>query len=169
MEERIVLVDEEGNEIGHDEKLKVHLEGKLHKAFSIFIFNSKGELLLQKRAKDKYHSGGMWTNTCCSHQRENESFNEALHRRLREEVGFDSELEGIGNFIYKAEFDNGLIEYELDHVFIGNYDGEPKVNPSEIEEWKWIDLKGLKEDMALYPSKYTYWLKPALQKVLEHI
>jgi len=169
MEERIVLVDEQGNDIGYDEKLKVHLEGKLHKAFSIFIFNNKKKLLLQKRAADKYHSGGMWTNTCCSHQRENESFYEALHRRLKEEVGFDCDLKELGRFVYRAEFNNGLIEHELDYVYIGEYDGEPEVNPNEIEEWKWVELEELKKDVVNNPSKYTCWLKPALEKVLEYL
>src|SRR4030042_2763439 len=123
--EKIILVDENDREIGTEEKLKTHEQGKLHRAFSIFVFNSKGELLLQRRAKGKYHSGGLWTNTCCSHPREGEKLEEAVHRRLKQEMGLDCPLKEAFSFIYKVRFENGLFEHELDHVFIGRVDGKP--------------------------------------------
>lgn len=164
MEEKIILVDEKDNEIGSGEKLKVHQEGKLHRCFSLFVFNSKGELMLQERAKSKYHSGGLWTNTCCSHPRAGEKIEEAVHRRLREEMGFDCEVKEIFSFIYKAKLDHGLWEHEFDHVFIGKFDKEPKINPEEAEGWKWIGLDELKKDMAKSPENYTVWFKIAMEK-----
>ncbi len=166
MEERIILVDENDKEIGIDEKIKVHREGKLHRAFSIFVFNSKGELLLQKRAKTKYHSGGLWTNTCCSHPRAGESLGKNVHRRLKEEMGFDCELTEIFSFTYHATFDNHLIEHEYDHVFIGKFDGEPSPSPEEVDNWKWMDMEELKADVQKNPDNYTYWFKTAIDKVL---
>ena len=166
MEEWIILVDENDKEIGIDEKIKVHREGKLHRAFSIFVFNSKGELLLQKRAKTKYHSGGLWTNTCCSHPRAGESLGKNVHRRLKEEMGFDCELKEIFSFTYHATFDNHLIEHEYDHVFIGKFDGEPAPNPEEVDHWKWMDMEELKAEVQKNPDNYTYWFKTAIDKVL---
>jgi len=167
MEEKVVLVDENDREIGIEEKLKAHKEGKLHRAFSIFIFNSKREMLLQKRAKNKYHSGGLWSNACCSHPRPNEKLEEAAHRRLKEEMGFDCRLRKAFHFIYKVEFDNGLKEFEFDHVFVGRYDGKVNPNPEEAEDYKWMDLKTLKKDVEANGEKYTYWFKVALPKVIE--
>ena len=166
MPEYILLVDENDNIIGKGEKIKTHREGKLHRAFSIFVFNSKGELLLQKRGKSKYHSGGLWTNTCCSHQRDGEALEEAVHRRLKEEMGFDCELKEMFTFTYRIKFGNNLFENECDHVFIGNFDGEPTPNPEEVDEWKWVGLEELKNDMQKNPDNYTYWLKESIDRVI---
>lgn len=164
MEEKIILVDKNDREIGSGEKLKAHKEGKLHRAFSIFIFNSKKELMLQQRAKTKYHSGGLWTNTCCSHPGAGEKIESAAHRRLREEMGFDCEMKEIFSFIYKAKLDHGLWEHEFDHVFIGKFDGEPKINSEEADNWKWIDFGELKKDILENPENYTVWFKIAMDK-----
>lgn len=164
----VILVDENDNEIGTEEKISAHKKGLLHRAFSIFIFDSKGRMLIQKRKKDKYHSGGLWTNACCSHPRPGEDINEAVHRRLKEEMGFDTQLKEIFSFIYKATFDNGLTEYEYDHVFIGFYDGDVHPNPEEAEDYKWIEVEELTKDVAQHPEKYTVWFKIALPKVTEH-
>jgi len=165
MSEFILTVDENDKVIGKEEKIKTHQLGKLHRAFSIFVFNSKGELLLQRRAKTKYHSGGLWTNTCCSHQRFDETLEKAIHRRLKEEMGFDCELKEIFSFIYKVKFDNDLFEHEYDHVFIGKFDGKPNPNPEEVDEWKWVDLEELKGDIRENPDNYTYWLKVSIDKI----
>jgi isopentenyl-diphosphate delta-isomerase len=138
MEEFVVLVDEDNNELGLMEKQQAHISGLLHRAFSVFIFNSKGELLLQQRAEDKYHSPMKWTNTCCSHPRENETFLEGAKRRLEEEMGFQCELSEKFHFIYKAKLDNELFEHELDYVFTGTYDGEIQINTDEVNDYKWI-------------------------------
>jgi len=163
-QEQVVLVDENDREIGLAEKLAAHLEAKMHRAFSIFVFNSQGELMLQKRAKQKYHSGGLWTNTCCSHPRPNEPLAQAAHRRLREEMGFSCPLREKFNFKYQVEFNNGLTENEYDHVFTGNYDGEPKINPAEADSWKWMNLADLKQDIKNNPDIYSHWLKIAINK-----
>ena len=164
--EEIILVDENDNQIGTGEKMKVHEEGKLHRCFSIFVFNSKGELMLQKRASTKYHCGGLWTNTCCGHPRPGEGTEEAAHRRLKEEMNFDCELEEALKFIYKAVLDHGLTEHEYDHVFIGDFDGKPVMNPEEAEDWKWISLDDLRKDIEKNPASYTYWSKIALEKLI---
>lgn len=160
--DRIILVDSRDRQTGTEEKLKAHKEGSLHRAFSIFIFNRKGELMLQRRAKGKYHSGGLWTNTCCSHPRAGENLEKAVHRRLKEEMGFDTALKELFSFTYKATFRNGLTEHELDHVFVGRFDGAPAPNPEEYDEWKWISLEQLKKDIAKDPDGYTYWLRACL-------
>jgi len=165
----VILVDENDNVIGTGEKIKTHQEGKLHRAFSIFVFNSKGQLLLQRRAKSKYHSGGLWSNTCCSHPSPGESLEEAVHRRLKEEMGFDCELRGIFSFTYKVKFDDDLFENEYDHVFIGKFDGNPNPNPEEVDEWKWIDLEELKKGIRENPDNYTYWLKQSIDKVISYV
>ena len=162
-----MLVDRMGREIGTEEKLKAHREGKLHRAFSIFIFNRLGELLLQKRSEAKYHSGGLWTNTCCSHPRLGESHYCAARRRLNEEMGFDCELTELFSFIYYADLDNNLFEHELDFVFVGRYDGQPVPNPDEVEDWKWMDIEELKREVGKNPEHYTYWFKLILNRVLE--
>ncbi len=169
MNEEVVLVDEDDNEIGVEEKIKAHKEGKLHRAFSIFIFNSRGEMLLQKRARNKYHSGGLWSNACCSHPKPGESLEQAVHRRLKEEMGFDCDLKRVFYFIYKADLNNEFTEYELDHVFIGKYDGEINPNRNEVEDWKWISINDLKEDIKQNPNKYTVWFKIVLDKVISLI
>ncbi len=159
MEEFVVLIDEQDNELGLMEKQQAHVAGLLHRAFSVFVFNPKGELLLQQRATDKYHSPGLWTNTCCSHPRENETYLEAAHRRLQEEMGFDCELEPKFHFIYKAQLGEKLFEYELDHVFTGQYDGEIKINKEEVGNFKWISLEELMANMDSNPEKYTIWFR----------
>ncbi|MFD1316193.1 isopentenyl-diphosphate Delta-isomerase [Namhaeicola litoreus] len=164
MEEKVILVDREDNEIGTMPKLEAHEKAVLHRAFSVFIFNEKGELMLQRRALHKYHSPGLWTNTCCSHQRAGESNIEAGKRRLFEEMGFSCALEDTFWFIYKASFENGLTEHELDHVMIGEYNAEPKINPDEVAEYKWISLDDLKIDMENHPDKYTAWFKIIFQE-----
>lgn len=159
MAEIINTVDSTGNRGGEMEKLAAHQQGVLHEAFSIFIFNKLGELLLQQRAIGKYHSGGLWTNTCCSHARVGENISTAVHRRLQEEMGFDTELEEVFTFTYKVAFDNGLTEHEFDHVFIGNYEGEIKPDADEVESYKWVNIAKLKGYIEHHPEKYTYWLK----------
>lgn len=165
MEERVILVDENDREIGSEEKLHAHRTGKLHRAFSIFTFNSKGEMLLQRRARNKYHSGGLWSNACCSHPRLGESLEGAVHRRLKEEMGFDTDLKEAFHFIYKAKVGN-LTEHELDHVFIGEYNGKVNPDPEEVEEYVWAELEPLKEDMKTHPEKYTEWFKIAFERVM---
>jgi len=169
MNEMVILVDETDKEIGTEEKIKTHKEGKLHRAFSIFIFNSKGEMLLQKRAKSKYHSGGLWSNACCSHPRPKEDIEQAAHRRLMEEMGFDCDLQESFDFVYKANLDHDLTEYEFDHVFIGKYEGKIKLNPEEAEDFKWVNIDALKGDVEKHPEKYTVWFKCALTEVLSFL
>jgi len=167
MKEHVILVNESDNPVGTQEKMAAHEQANLHRAFSVFIFNAKGEMLLQQRAKDKYHSGGLWTNACCSHPRPGEKTIDAAHRRLQEEMGFDCELEEAFHFIYKTEFDHGLTENELDHVFIGKYEGEIIPNPDEVEDYKWINLKNLKNDLEEKPDIFTSWFKIAFDEVLK--
>ncbi|TCD10440.1 isopentenyl-diphosphate Delta-isomerase [Pedobacter frigidisoli] len=169
MEERVILVDENDLPTGQMEKLEAHQKGKLHRAFSVFIFNTKNELLLQQRAKDKYHSGGLWTNTCCSHPRFGESNLEAAKRRLEEEMGMKCNLSYGFNFIYKAEFEDGLIEHELDHVFFGSSDEIPEINKSEVESYRYVSLDLLKEEIDSNPSQFTPWLKICLNNVVQHV
>ena len=159
MTEYIIRVDEFDHELGSIEKLEAHKKGILHRAFSILVFNSKNQLLLQKRNRNKYHSPGLWSNTCCSHQRIGETLQEAIARRLVEEMGFTCELEEIFHFVYRTEFDNHLMEHEFDHVFVGYYDGEISINEDEVERFKWVTLEELKEDMRTNPQLYTFWFK----------
>ena len=168
MPENVILVTPDDQPIGTEEKLKAHLEGKLHRAFSVFIFNSQGEMLLQRRALHKYHSPGLWSNACCSHPRPGEDSEAAAHRRMKEEMGFDCHIERAFQFTYKAEFDNGLTENELDHVFIGEYNGVVQPNPEEVAEYRWIDADSLKKDMQENPEQYTYWFRVVLDKVLKY-
>ena len=168
MSEQIILVDKEDNQIGTIGKLEAHKENKLHRAFSLYIFNSKGELLIQQRNKNKYHSGGLWSNTCCSHPRVEENIEESIHRRLEEEMGFDCKMEKIFNTLYQCDFDNGISENEFLHVFIGKYDGEVNANPEEADDYKWIDPKELLEDIEKNPDAYSYWFKKCIHRVLEH-
>jgi len=158
-EEKVILVNEKDEQIGLMPKLEAHEKAELHRAFSIFILNSKNEVMLQQRASEKYHSPLLWTNTCCSHQREGETNIQAGNRRLQEEMGFSTELKELFHFIYKAPFDNGLTEHELDHVMIGYYDGDPKINTDEVESWKWMNIDAIKQDMQDNPSIYTVWFK----------
>ena len=158
-EENVILVNEKDEQIGLMRKLEAHEKAVLHRAFSVFVLNDKMEIMLQQRAQQKYHSPLLWTNTCCSHQREGETNIQAGTRRLFEEMGFVTELKELFHFIYKAPFDNGLTEHELDHVMIGYYNGEPKINSDEVENWKWMTIEDVKSDMHLYPDLYTVWFK----------
>ena len=161
---KVILVNQNDEEIGFEEKIKAHKQGKLHRAFSIFIFNGQKQLLLQRRNKAKYHCAGLWSNTCCSHPKPGEVLEDAVHRRLKEEMGFDCELKEIFNFTYRAKLDNGLIENEFDHVFIGNFEGSFKPNPEEVDDWKWISINELKEDINKNSRKYTSWLRVILKE-----
>lgn len=158
-EELVVLVNENDEQIGLMPKLEAHEKALLHRAFSVFILNDKNQVMLQQRAADKYHSPLLWANTCCSHQRENETNIEAGNRRLQEEMGFNAELKELFSFIYKAPFDNGLTEHELDHVMIGYYNEEPTINPDEVAAWKWMDIDEVRKDIQQNPDIYTAWFK----------
>ena len=164
MEERVILVDENDREVGTAEKLEAHREAKLHRAFSIFVFNSDGKLLLQKRGHSKYHSGGLWTNTCCSHPRPGKPIVSEARRKLSEEMGFECDLEKLFHFTYKAQLENNFFEHEFDHVFMGTFDGDPTPHPEEVEDWKWIDVKVLKEDLQKNPGHYSYWLRLCMDR-----
>ena len=168
-EEKVILVNEQDEQIGLMPKMEAHEKALLHRAFSVFVFNDKKELMIQQRALGKYHSPGLWTNTCCSHQREGESNIEAGKRRLQEEMGFTTELEDTISFIYKAPFDNGLTEHEYDHILVGQYDGEPNLNPEEANDYKWISLEVLQEDMERHPERYTEWFKIIFENYYKHI
>ncbi|MEM7087889.1 MAG: isopentenyl-diphosphate Delta-isomerase [Bacteroidota bacterium] len=164
MEEQVILVNENDEKIGLMPKMEAHEKGVLHRAFSVFIFNESNQLLLQQRALGKYHSPGLWTNTCCSHQRDGETSLEAGKRRLKEEMGFVAPLRETTSFIYKAPFDNGLTEHELDHILIGNFNGLPQINEDEVASWKWMSLEAVKEDIAVHPEQYTAWFKIIFEK-----
>jgi isopentenyl-diphosphate delta-isomerase len=157
--EQVILVNEMDEAIGVEEKIKAHLTGALHRAFSIFIFNASGQLLLQKRSPAKYHSKGLWSNTCCGHPRPGESVQEASRRRLLEEMGFDCEVRESFIFIYRVQLDDGFIEHECDHVLFGVFDSNPTPCRDEVEDWKWVDLARLKLYMQESPENYTYWFK----------
>ena len=167
--ESVILVDEHDNPIGLMEKMEAHITPHLHRAFSIFIFNSKGELLLQQRAFSKYHSPGLWTNTCCSHPHENETIAEATSRRLREEMGMKCDMKEAYTFIYQAPVGQGLTEYELDHVVIGNSDNTPIINEEEVASWKYMAITDLENDIWLHPECYTEWFKITFHDLLKHI
>lgn len=168
-EERVILVNENDEQIGTMPKIEAHEKALLHRAFSVFIFNDKNELMLQQRAKHKYHSPLLWTNTCCSHQREGENNIQAGKRRLMEEMGFVTELTESISFIYKAPFDNGLTEHEFDHILIGQYNDAPNINPDEVADYEWMDLETVKADMAEHPEIYTAWFKIIFEKFYDHI
>ena len=168
-EEMVILVNDRNEQIGLMPKMEAHEKALLHRAFSVFIFNDKKELMLQQRALDKYHSPGLWTNTCCSHQRDGETNIEAGKRRLMEEMGFVTELEESISFIYKAPFDNGLTEHEYDHVLLGNYNDNPEINPEEVASWKWMAVDKVKEDIEKQPELYTEWFKIIFDKFYQNI
>lgn len=168
-EEHVILVNESNEQIGTMPKMEAHEKAALHRAFSVFIMNEKGETMLQQRAAHKYHSPLLWTNTCCSHQRVGESNIEAGKRRLQEEMGFTSKLRELFSFIYKAPFDNGLTEHELDHVMMGNYNEEPILNADEVADWKWMRPEAIKDDISENPEKYTAWFKIIFERFYEHI
>lgn len=158
-EEKVILVNENDEQIGLMEKLEAHEKAVLHRAFSVFVLNDKNEVMLQQRAHHKYHSPLLWTNTCCSHQREGETNIQAGTRRLQEEMGFSTELKELFHFIYKAPFDNGLTEHELDHVMIGYYNNEPNINIDEVESWKWMSIEAIRDDIQTQSENYTVWFK----------
>lgn len=162
--EHVILVDTADNETGTMEKMEAHQKGLLHRAFSILLFDSSGRMLLQKRSRNKYHSSGLWTNTCCSHPLPGENLETATRRRLREEMGIDLQPIHSHTFIYKAQLDKDLIEHELDHVFFGIYNGQPDVNETEVEAWKYVDVSWLRSDIEKNPSDYTVWFKLILNQ-----
>ena len=168
-EEKVVLVDKDNNQIGLMPKMEAHIKGKLHRAFSVIIFNSDGKILIQKRDSTKYHTPNLWSNTCCSHQREGEDNEKAGKRRLNEEMGFVTKLYNFCSFIYRIEFSNGLIEYENDHVLLGVFDGNPKPNPKEVDDWKWIDIDILFDEMRTSPQHYTAWFIIIINKYYESL
>ena len=169
MEEQVILVNKNDEQIGLMAKMEAHEKALLHRAFSVFVFNVKDELLLQKRASHKYHSPNQWTNTCCSHQRNGETSLEAGKRRLFEEMGFSCELEEKFSFIYKAPFDNGLTEHELDHVMVGFYNENPKINIEEVDDYCWMSINGIEIDIRDNPEKYTAWFKIIFKEYLNKL
>ena len=168
-EEQVILVNENDEPIGLMPKLEAHQKAVLHRAFSVFVLNDKNEIMLQQRASEKYHSPLLWTNTCCSHQRSGETNIQAGTRRLFEEMGFETPLQELFHFIYKAPFDNGLTEHELDHVMIGKYNQAPKVNSEEVESWKWMSIDDIKTDMIQNPAIYTVWFKIIFNEFYHYI
>jgi len=168
-EEQVILVNELDEQIGLMPKMEAHEKALLHRAFSVFVFNSNKEMLLQQRALGKYHSPGLWTNTCCSHQREGETNLDAGKRRLQEEMGFTTNLKETISFIYKAPFDNGLTEHELDHILLGDYNEDPIINPDEVEAFKWMKTESVKEDILQNPQLYTAWFKIIFEKFYDYI
>lgn len=161
----VILVDDHDNPIGSMEKMEVHRKGELHRAFSIFIFNNKGEMLLQQRAMNKYHSSGLWTNACCSHPRPGEETIDAARRRLKEEMGFETELEKVFDFVYAADLENGLKEYEFDHVYAGEYNGVINANPEEVNDYCFQSINEIRESLLAHPKKFTVWFHVAFPKV----
>ncbi len=167
--EYLILVDEQDRQWGKLEKMLVHELGLLHRAFSVFIFNEKGELLMQQRASEKYHSAGLWTNTCCSHPRWGEEVSAAVERRLQEEMGMSCDTHFAFSFTYKVKFENGLTEHEFDHVYIGVSDAVPIPEKSEVQNWKYITLTELEKDIQLHPELYTEWMKICLPRISQHL
>ena len=169
MEEQVILVDTDDQPLGLMPKIEAHEKGVLHRAFSVFVLNDKGELMLQQRALHKYHSPGLWTNTCCSHQRDGETNIAAGKRRLHEEMGFVTELREVTSFIYKAPFVNGLTEHELDHIMIGNFNNTPNINPEEVASWKWMAVEAVRDDIKINPENYTVWFIIIFDQFFEQI
>jgi isopentenyl-diphosphate delta-isomerase len=161
--ERLVLVDEDDREVGTERKLAAHAAGLLHRAFSVLVVNGAGEMLLQRRAASKYHSGGRWSNACCGHPRPGESVLAAAHRRLGEEMGFDCALAPLSTVRYRAQVGNGLVENEIDHVLAGAWDGEPSPDPAEAEGWRWVGRAALEARLAESPGEFTVWLRLILR------
>ncbi len=164
--ERVILVDESDREVGTDEKAAAHAAGRLHRAFSIFVFDRTGRLMLQRRAAGKYHSAGRWSNTCCGHPRPGETVEQAAHRRLREEMGFDCRLVEVARYRYTAHLEGGLVENEIDHLFAGEFDGPPSPDPAEAESWRWADPRRLLRQIAAAPQRFTAWFRGSLEEVL---
>jgi isopentenyl-diphosphate delta-isomerase len=165
--EEVILVNEHDEPVGSMEKMEAHLKAALHRAFSIFIFNTKGEMLLQQRALSKYHSGGLWTNACCSHPRPGETTEDAAQRRLQEELGFITPLQKAFSFTYKVPFDNGLTENEFDHVYVGTYDGEVAPVAAEVNDFCFKKMDDISSSLQNHPKKYTEWFHLAYPKVAE--
>ncbi|MDP2422954.1 MAG: isopentenyl-diphosphate Delta-isomerase [Bacteroidales bacterium] len=165
--EKVILVDSNDKPFGTEEKIRAHELALLHRAFSVFVFNHKGEMMLQRRSLNKYHSPGLWSNSCCSHPRPGKDTLAEAHRRLIEEMGFDCDLQWKLSFIYKAPFDNGLTEHEFDHVFFGTYDEDPVLNPGEVAEWKWIGMEDLMSEVIKNPQDFTVWFKIALEEITQ--
>ena len=165
MSEKVILVDEQDNVTGTMDKLEAHQKGMLHRAFSVFIINSKGEMLLHQRALNKYHSGGLWTNACCSHPKPDETIEEGAKRRLKEEMGIETDVQSHFSFIYKVSLDNNLIEHELDHVLLGVYDGQVNPNKDEVMDFKWVQPEIIAKDVTDNPTNYTAWFKLVINKV----
>jgi len=163
--EEVILVNAQDEECGRMEKMEAHRKGVLHRAFSIFIFNYKNEMLLQQRAVNKYHSGGLWTNACCSHPKPNEALEAAATRRLYEELGFETSLEKLFDFIYNTSFENGLTEYEFDHVFSGIYNGEVNINKAEVHDFCYRSVDEIESNLKTHPQKFTEWFKIAFPLV----
>ena len=167
LEERVILVDEHDNPIGTGAKLPTHERGELHRAFSVFLINPAGEILLQQRATTKYHGGGLWANSACGHPRPGEETVAAARRRLKEEMGIDAELEPVFAFTYRAEMDHGLIEHEIDHVMIGFSDDPPRPDPAEVAAWRWLSPEAIRAELTTAPERYTPWFEPALGGLLD--
>ncbi len=169
LHEYVLIVDEQDNQIGEMEKMETHEKGVLHRAFSVFIFNGKNELILQQRALSKYHSPGLWTNTCCSHPRKGETTEKAAHRRMVEEMGFDCEFSEAFSFIYKSDVGEGLTEHEFDHVFIGKSEKKPFINDKEVNDWNYKKMEDIRLDMDQHPKRYTVWFRIAFDEVEKHL
>ena len=169
IDEKVILVDDRDVAIGTAGKLEAHETGRLHRAFSVFTVNTRGEILLQRRAPGKYHGGGLWSNSCCGHPRPGESTADAAHRRLQEEMGIRIPLERLFSFTYRAEMASGLTEHEIDHVFIGSLEKDPRPNPAEVEAWRWAAPDEIRRELEEEPDAYTPWFEPALTGILERV
>ena len=167
--EEVILVNEADEEVGTMEKMEAHQKALLHRAFSVFLFNNRSEMLLQQRAMCKYHSGGLWTNACCSHPRPGETVEAAASRRTKEELGIEPVIHKAFSFTYRAAFDNGLTEHEFDHVFVGRFDGSLFPDPNEVSDTCYLSIEDIRKDLTEHPSKYTEWFKIAFQQVEEHV
>jgi isopentenyl-diphosphate Delta-isomerase len=166
VEDEVILVDENDREIGTAPKLRAHHDGALHRAFSVFLFNSRGEVLLQRRADDKYHSGGLWSNTCCSHPRPGEETDRAAERRLREEMGMTVPLLPVFSFTYRAALTDSLWEHEYDHVYIGRTDEEPRPDPGEVAGWRWASVDDVTAEMDSHPERFTVWFREPFEEIV---
>jgi isopentenyl-diphosphate delta-isomerase len=167
--ERVVLVNENDQVIGIEDKIRAHLCGVLHRAFSVFVLNTSGDLLLQQRAMTKYHSRGLWSNTCCGHPRPGETIEQASQRRLKEEMGFDSDLNEVFSFVYRAKLEDGLIEHEYDHILVGRFEGIPTPDPVEVADWKWLDATTLSADLKAHPENYTFWFRISFDRFVQTV
>ncbi len=169
MGEQVIVVDSRNRELGVMDKTEAHKLGVLHRALSVFLFNSKGEMLIHRRAMGKYHSSGLWSNTCCSHPRPGEAVADAAFRRLKEEMGISAELTEVFDFIYKADLGNGLYEHEADHVFIGKTDADAKPDADEVMDWKWVNIEEISKDMDVNPKNYTVWFQLIFKDVVKRM